>query len=1171
MIAGSSSPGSAYRCRRSTTIDTRHAILYDVCTSVHVRDDLMKCPKCQADNRVGIKFCEDCGAKLELACASCGAAIPPGKRFCGECGHNMALAPPAPPVELSFEEKLDKIQRYLPDGLTEKILAQRGKIEGERKQVTVMFCDAEGFSLLSERLGPEKVYSIMDEVFETLIHKVHEFGGTVNKMTGDGVMALFGAPIALEDAPQRAIRSALAIQREIARLSDRKKEETGNRPIRMRIGVHTGPVVVGSLGNDLRVEFTAVGDTVNLASRMEGLAEPGTVYVTDETFKLTEGLFRFEALGEKEVKGKEAPVHAYRVIAPSTRRARFDVSAEQGLTPFLGRERELELLLDGLERAKSGRGQAFSIMGEAGVGKSRLLYEFRKAVANEDVFFLEGRCLSYSQNVAYHPVIDLLKATFDIHEDDNDDRIKERVNRGLKDMGVDAASTRPFVLELLSVKDSGIDALNLTPEARKDKTLEALRRTVLKGSEARPLVMAIEDLHWVDKSSEETLKSLLDAISGAQVVLVFTYRPEFVHTWGTKTYHSQVNLMRLSNRETLAMAAHILGTEVIGPDLGELVLEKTEGIPFFVEEFMKSLKDLGMIEWKGGGYYLARDIKDLAIPSTIQDVIMARVDALPEGAKNVLQTGSAIGREFSCELIKRVTGVPQPEITTHLSALRDSELLYERGIFPQATYIFRHSLTQEVAYDSLLEKRKQEIHERVAQAIEELYPDRLEEFYEVLGHHYSMSHNHEKAYKHLRMSADKALSSLALWEAFRFYKEAVGELKELPETEANKRRGVETRLLMVGQMMTLGFPEDSLEILQEGERLARELDDGRSLAQLYGSMGFCHFVRADQREAIKCLEDAFRMAEATQDVELMASIGFQLCTSCFGTGLYLRVAEVAPRVIASLESARRESEHSGWQFNLYAGLWSDYGYALACLGRFDEGEAQCEEGLQLATTIDDPMSIWYSEAIYGWVLVLRGKAEKGIEHLQNAIRYEEEMRLVVLAGINRSVLGLAYLMLGDRETALKHIENGLEIARGSGPHVGLSTHYHLLGLCHSHAGEWEHARTCCETALELAQKQGETQQEGQALMRLGLSLGMADKSRFAEAEECILRGIRLVDGLGLRTFSSTGHLNLGELYADTGQKDKALETLKKAEAEFKDMGMDYWLQKTQEVLARVEG
>ncbi|MCJ7595108.1 MAG: AAA family ATPase, partial [Desulfobacterales bacterium] len=582
------------------------------------------------------------------------------------------------PKELSFDEKLDKIQRYLPKGLTEKILGQRDKIEGERKQVTVMFCDMEGFTPIVEQLGPEEAYGIMDQVYEILIHKVHDYEGTVNEMTGDGVMALFGAPIALEDAPQRAIRSALAIHREMARFSDKLKQERRDiPPLKMRIGVHSGPVVVGTLGNNLRVEFKAVGDTVNLASRMEGLAEPGSTYVTEDTFKLTEGFFRFEALGEKEIKGRKDPVGVFCVIAPSSRRTRFDVSAERGLTPFVGRERELELLLDSFQRTRAERGQAFSIMAEAGVGKSRLLYEFRKAIANENVTFLEGKCLSYSRGVAYHPITDILKSTFNVQGGESDSEVREKVRNGLKALGVDEATTLPYVLELMFVKDSGIEKIMMSPEGKKDRIIEALKRIVLKSSKIRPLIMAFEDLHWVDKSSEDALKDLLESIPGAAVFLIFTYRPEYVHSWGGKSYNNQVTLSRLSNRESLSMLAYLLGTQDIEQNLEDLILEKTEGVPFFIEEFVKSLKELKLIETTDGKCRFTKETQAVTIPSTIQDVIMARVDSLPEQAREVLQTGSAIEREFSYELIKRVTGLSEKELWSDLSALKDSELLFE--------------------------------------------------------------------------------------------------------------------------------------------------------------------------------------------------------------------------------------------------------------------------------------------------------------------------------------------------------------------------------------------------------------------------------------------------------------------------------------------------------------
>jgi len=636
----------------------------------------MKCSDCQFDNREGAKFCGQCGHKFEISCQKCGSKNQAENKFCDECGFKLILSSEQISKQISFEEKLNKIQKYLPKGLTEKILSQRNKIEGERKQVTVMFCDMEGFTPMSEKLGIEEAYTIMDQVYEILIHKVHDYEGTVNEMTGDGILALFGAPIALEDAPQRAVRSAMAIHREISKFSDKiNQEKKDMSPIKLRVGIHTGPVVVGTLGNDLRVEFKAVGDTVNLASRLESIADPGVTYVTEDTFKLTEGLFRFEALGEKAIKGKKDPVKIYRVIATSTSRTRFDVSAEKGLVPFVGRERELELLLDGFDRAKRGRGQAFSIVSEAGIGKSRLLYEFRKAISSEDVMFLEGRCLSYSKGVPYHPVMDILKASYDIRDGDGDAEIRTKVKRGLEILGIDEIPNLPLILDLFSIKDSGIDNVPLNPEARKDQYMEIFKLTTLKGSEIRTLITAYEDLHWADKSSEEVLKYVLDNIPGVRVLMIFTYRPEFVHTWGGKSYHSQINLNRLSNRESLSMVANLLETEEIDSDLEDLILEKTEGVPFYIEEFIKSLNDLKLFRRENNRCVLSKEFREVSIPSTIQDVIMARVDSLPDDVKYLLQTGSVIEREFTYELVKRVSGLPDQELLARLSALKDSELL----------------------------------------------------------------------------------------------------------------------------------------------------------------------------------------------------------------------------------------------------------------------------------------------------------------------------------------------------------------------------------------------------------------------------------------------------------------------------------------------------------------
>lgn len=1119
----------------------------------------MKCPKCQFENPEDSQFCLECGVKIEIKCPKCSKVLPIGAKFCNGCGHDLTIPTEPTPKDLSFDEKIDKIQRYLPKGLTEKILGQRDKIEGERKQVTVMFCDMEGFTPLVEKLGPEEAYSIMDQIYEILIHKVHDYEGTVNEMTGDGIMALFGAPIALEDAPQRAIRSALAVHREMAKFSDKLKQERKSIPsLKMRIGIHSGPVVVGTLGNDLRVEFKAVGDTVNLASRMEGLAEPGASYVTGETFKLTEGFFRFEGLGEREIKGREEPVNVYRVIAPSTRRTRFDVSTERGLTHFIGRERELELLLDGFERAKSGRGQAFSIMAEAGVGKSRLLYEFRKAVANEEVTFLEGKCLSYSRGVAYHPVIDILKANFDILDGDGDSEIKEKVQRQLEVFGVDEASTLPYLLELLSVKESGIDKIPMSPEGRKDRIMEALKRIVLKGSEVRPLIMAVEDLHWIDKSSEDAFKDLLDSIAGAKVFLIFTYRPEFVHTWGSRSYHSQVTLNRLSNRESLTMATHILGTPDIDRDLEELILQKTEGIPFFIEEFIKSLKDLGVIERKGRQYQLSKDIGKLTIPSTIQDVIMARVDNLPEGAREVLRTGSVIEREFSHDLIKRLAGLPEQELLSHLSSLKDSELLYERGIYPESTYIFKHALTREVVYDSILSRKRKHLHKIIANTMEEIYKDNICDHYGVVAGHCIAGEKYEKGAEYSRLEARKSQKAGSFKDAIEYQKMSISCLERLPQTEETQKKIIDARTTLANYHLTLAHYVEAKDAVEPVMDLALKLNYRKRLPGIYTAMGLhALFIEEDFSSGIPYINDALRISEEIGD---------------------------------------------------FLSLWFANWHLGSCLSHqceFERALSHIEKSLDLSELADNPMGISASKAAITHVCYMQGNISLAYKVGEEASHLAEASGDVWSKGWTHTQYGCGLYHKGEFDKAEEYLLEGLNYSQKTSQSGGEAWAPLILGNLYFDTGAYGKAQDYYINATKtleriklfpswanaiktyLARARVRTKEleadlhglfeyfennklkflEGMMARNIGDILLQVDDEHMADAEVWIRKAIEADTKNGTRWYLATDHALYADWFKKKGDLSSAKEQLTRAIEILRECGADGWVEKYEKELA----
>ena len=1102
----------------------------------------MKCPKCEAENPESAKFCGECGTKLEKVCPNCQHPNPPQFKFCNECGQNLTAATKPVPKELSFDEKLAKIQRYLPKDLTQKILAQKDKIEGERKQVTVMFCDIEGFTALTEKLGSEEVYSMMDEVYEILIHKVHEYEGTVNELTGDGIMALFGAPIALEDAPQRAIRSAMAIHREMGIFSNKiTREKEGIPPLKMRIGIHTGPVVVGTLGNDLRVEFKAVGDTVNLASRVESLAVPGATYVTEETFRLAEGLFRFEALGQKKVKGKEGPVDIYRVIAPSTRRTRFDVSAERGLTPFVGRERELELVLDGFQRAKTGRGQAFSVMAEAGVGKSRLLYEFRKAVTNEDVTFLEGRCLSYGKGVAYHPVIDILKASFDIREGDGDSEIKEKVKRGLKIVGADEATTLPYLLELLYVKESGLDKILVSPEAKKDRIMEAIKRITLKASEIRPLILAYEDLHWIDKSSEDHLKHLLESIPGARVLMIFTYRPEFVHTWGGKSFHSQITLNRLSNREGLIMISHLLGTEEIDSHLEELILEKTEGVPFFIEEFIRSLKDLKIIERKGNKYYLAKDTRDVIIPATIHDVIMARVDTLPEAAKVVLQTGSVVGREFSHDLIRRVTGIPEQELLSHLSVLKDSELLYERGIYPQSTYIFKHALTQDATYQSLLKSTRQKYHRKIAEVLEKNFPDTVETQPELLAHHCSEAGLNEQAVGYWHQAGKLATQRSAHFEAINHLTKGLEVLMTLPDTLERARQELNVQITLGPALMAVkGFASlDTERAYARARELCQQVGETSQLFPVLCGLWRFYMNRAELQTARELAEQLFSLAQRVQDTALLLEAHRVMGQTMFWLG------EMAPARAhfeqgMALYDPQRHCSHA-FLYGQDPGIIcrSFAAWAILVLGYPDQALQSIHEALTLAQELTHPFSLALALTVAAVVHQFRREAQAVQERTEALIALSTEQGFPQWLAYGTILRGWALTAQGEGAEGIAQIHQGLVARSALGSEIQRPYLFSLLAEAYGKVGQPEEGLTVLVEALALVSRHWEAELH----RRKGELLLIQQGQKVGEAEECFRQALDIARRQQAKSLELRAAMSLSRLWQQQGKQEEARQML----------------------------
>ena len=688
----------------------------------------MKCPNCQTQNPHAAKYCIECGKAIDRRCPNCGTITPAIGQFCMSCGHSLQ--------QIQEKESIDysRPQTYTPKFLAEKILTSRSTIEGERKLVTVFFADVANFTALSEKLDPEDVHQLMDGTFKILMENIHRFEGTINQFTGDGVMALFGAPVAHEDHAQRACHAALAIQNALKGYGAGLKKKY-DVVFSMRIGLNSGPVVVGSIGDDLRMDYTAIGNTTNLASRMETLAEPGTILVSKATHRLVQDFFQLESIGIMDVKGVTKPQEVFRLLKTGDVGTRIGASVAKGLTRFVGRKTSMAALMKIYDTVLAGSGQVVGIVGEAGVGKSRLLLEFVNLLAQDEFIYLEGRCLHYGGAMSYLPVLDIVRSYFNIKNNDKDSAIKAKLSAKIDAFQSDLRSCQAPLEELLALTSDDKTFIGLDPQQKRERTFEAIRDILLRISQDNPLVIAVEDLHWIDKTSENFLEFLIDSIADSQIMLILLYRQEYVHHWNEKSNYTGISLSQLRTPSSLKLLEAILEGDRIAPEIRELILSRASGNPLFIEEFTRTLLENGTIKCEKHCYIIDQEAAQVDVPETIQGLIAARIDRLEDHIKRTMQFASVIGRDFAYRILQSITGLHE-ELKSYLLNLQGLEFIYEKSLFPELEYIFKHALIQEVTYYSLLTAHRRDLHRKVGEAMEEQFAERITEYSNIIGEHF---------------------------------------------------------------------------------------------------------------------------------------------------------------------------------------------------------------------------------------------------------------------------------------------------------------------------------------------------------------------------------------------------------------------------------------------------
>jgi class 3 adenylate cyclase/tetratricopeptide (TPR) repeat protein len=1115
----------------------------------------MKCPQCQQENPQPAKFCLACATPLARQCANCGTPLPASAKFCLECAHPVG-ASRTEPGRAEAQARFSSPEAYTPKHLAEKILTSKAALEGERKQVTVLFADLKGsMELLADR-DPEEARKLLDPVLERMMEAVHRYEGTVNQVMGDGIMALFGAPLAHEDHAVRACYAALRMQESVTLYAEGVFRSHGV-PVQIRVGLNSGEVVVRAIGSDLHMDYTAVGQTTHLAARMEQMATPGTILLAPATLQLAEGYVQVAARGPVAVKGLPDPVEIYALTGASASRTRLHAAAARGLTRFVGRDAEIEQIRRALALAQDGHGQLVALVGEPGVGKSRLVYEFTHSHRTQGWLILEASSVSYGKATSYLPVIDLLKAYFKVHDRETHREIREKVTGKLLTLDRTLEPILPALLALLDVPVEDAQWQALDPAQRRQRTLDAVKHLLLRESQGQPVLVVFEDLHWIDAETQALLDGLVESLPTARLLLLVNYRPEYQHGWGRKTYYSQLRLDALPPESAGELLNALLGDHPGLEPLKQLLVKR--GNPFFIEESIRTLVETQALTRERGAYRLTRPIQAIDVPATVQVILAARIDRLPADDKQLLQTASVIGKDVPFVLLHAVAEAAEEAVHRGLSHLQAAEFLYETRLFPDPEYTFKHALTHDVTYGTLLQERRKILHARIVGAIERCYPDRLSEHVEWLAHHAVRGEVWEQAVTYLRQAGVKALTRSANREAVTCFEQALTALQQLPETR-ERLEAIDLRFDLRTALFPLGEFERIFGYLREAEGLARTLDDQRRLGQM--SVYMCHnlWITGHPTEALGFGQNALARAESLGDAPLQVTGNLYLGAACLGTGDYRQAEELLRKVLQLLEGdlSRERFGQTGFPAVIARGHLT---WVLAERGEFKEGIAHGQEGIRLAEAFDDPYSLAFACWRLAHLQIIRGDLGHAVGLLERGVALSREWNLTLFSVGNTGSLGYAYALSGRVAEGIPLLEHAVSAVEtmGFGAYQPLFLMY--LGEAYVRADRLEDALAFAGRALTLARERGQRGDEAWALRLLGEATARRDPPEHADGH--YRDALALAEELGMRPLVAHCHLGLGKLYRRTGNGQQAQEHLTTAITMYREMDMRFWLEKAE--------